>query len=655
MNREFLDLYNRELDLFYEHAAEFAEEYPEIAKRLGGLIRDRADPMAAGLLEGAAFLAARVQLKIKHEFPEFANNLLEQLVPNYLAPTPSAMLVKALPKYGDSALAEGRLFPRGAQVDATYVEADKEIACRYTLTAPIRLWPFYIKSAEYYTSAAALQPLKINLRRETIAGMRITLVVATTSDPSDDAREKTAPRQPWSLFSDNKATELPIYLAGAEAHANQIYEQIFGHCTSVWFRYLDANNDATVIEAPKTCLRQLGMEESESLLPKDDRIFRGFDLVHEYFMFSRKFLGFELALDREKVTSRLPSRMIDIIFGFDEVNASLAASVQKDMFALYAAPAVNLFEMATDRVSIKANQHEYHVVPDKSRYLDYEPHRLIDVFAHFPGSVEKRPVRPLYASSTDLREKNALQYTIRRAPRRRTIEEKRYGPAGDYFGTDLFISLSDTGSLSQENVGVAELSIRALCSNRHLPEHLPIGQNRVDFRLADDVELDLVCVAGPTRPGEPIVSYQKRRSETAHTGAVSWRLINILSLNHLGLTEREAGENARALREILTTFTEPNDAAGERRVRGVLSVDSRPIVRRIRCGGGVGPARGTEVTVTLDEKAFEGTGAFLLGAILDRFYCEYAAFNHFTQLVLRTTERGEIMRWPARLGARRAL
>ncbi len=45
--------------------------------------------MIAGLLEPAAFLAARVQLKIKHEFPEFTQNLIEQLVPNYLAPTPS--------------------------------------------------------------------------------------------------------------------------------------------------------------------------------------------------------------------------------------------------------------------------------------------------------------------------------------------------------------------------------------------------------------------------------------------------------------------------------------------------------------------------------------------------------------------------------------
>ncbi len=105
MDREFLDLYNRELSLLYEQAGDFAEQYPGIAERLGGLVRERTDPMIAGLLEGAAFLAARVQLKLKHEFPEFTANLLEQLVPNYLAPTPSAMLVKALPPYADPGLA----------------------------------------------------------------------------------------------------------------------------------------------------------------------------------------------------------------------------------------------------------------------------------------------------------------------------------------------------------------------------------------------------------------------------------------------------------------------------------------------------------------------------------------------------------------------
>ena len=110
----------------------------------------------------------------------------------------------------------------------------------------------------------------------------------------------------------------------------------------------------------------------------------------------------------------------------------------------------------------------------------------------------------------------------------------------------------------------------------------------------------------------------------------------MLSLNHLGLVERGAGRNAQALREMLSMFADLADSATERRIRGMRSVDSRPVVRRIRQRGGVGAARGIEVTVTIDEKAFEGSGVFLLGAILDRFFCEYAALNHFTQTVIRS-------------------
>jgi type VI secretion system protein ImpG len=78
-------------------------------------------------------------------------------------------------------------------------------------------------------------------------------------------------------------------------------------------------------------------------------------------------------------------------------------------------------------------------------------------------------------------------------------------------------------------------------------------------------------------------------------------------------------------------------------------------VRRIRQRSGVGAARGIEITVTIDEKAFEGSGIFLLGAVLDRFFAEYAGFNHFTQTVIRSVERGEIIRWPARMGTRKPL
>src|SRR4051794_31634420 len=159
MDREFLDLYNRELLFLHEQARDFAQEYPGIAERLGGLVAERMDPMIGGLLEGTAFLAARVQLKLKHEFAEFTTNLLEQIVPHYLAPTPSVMMASVQPVFGDAALRDGKLIESGGYLDATYRERDRNVACRYRLTSDITLWPFELAQADYFASPAPLHAL----------------------------------------------------------------------------------------------------------------------------------------------------------------------------------------------------------------------------------------------------------------------------------------------------------------------------------------------------------------------------------------------------------------------------------------------------------------------------------------------------------------
>lgn len=653
MNREFLDLYNRELDLLYEHAREFAEEYPGIAGRLGGLIRERTDPLIAGLLEGTAFLAARVQLKLKHEFPEFINNLLEQLVPHFLAPTPSIMLARVHPPFGDPALREGRKLDRHSILDAVYVEQDRRVSCRYRLSAPICLWPFELTGADYYMNSAPLQALGIPIGRQTPAGMRLSLDMRSAQSPENEPSHVESRKAPETWFSACRTWHLPIHLTGDQSDAIALYEQIFGHCNGIWFRYLDEFGNPVVIEFPKNAIRQVGFDSTERLTPADDRVFQGFDLLREYFAFPRKFLAFDLT-GLETVMGKLAARSIDIVFGFNEVNGHLAAAVGPSMFALYAAPAINLFEMTTDRVPITKRQHEFQVIPDRSKYLDFEPHRIVKVYAHLPGAVEKIPVHPLYSAVAASQKQSDLFYTIRRAPRRRTIEERSYGIVSNYIGTDMFISLGETVAFD-DGPSATELSIRALCSNRHLTEHLPVGEGQSDFRFAEDMSLRVTCVCGPTPPREPVVGQLRSRMETAHTGAVAWRLLSMLSLNHLGLVERGAGNDARALREILTTFADLADSTVEQQLRGVRSVESRPVVRRLRRQGGIGPARGTEITLLLDDKAFEGSGPFLLGAVLDRFFCEYAALNNFTQLIVRTTERGEIMRWPARIGSRRLM
>ena len=656
MDREFLSLFNQELGLLKEQAKDFAEDYPGIAGRLGGLIEERPDNMILGLLEGAAYLAARVQLKLKHEFPEFTSNLLEQLVPNYLAPTPSVMLARIAPPFGDPALREGWSMPRGSYLDALYRERDRRVACRFQLTAGIKLWPLEITQAEYFTTAAPLQSLGLEVGPDVQAGLRLKLTCRSSADPDDEVSDLDALKQPDKLIAGCKISELPLTFLGDEADAVALYEQIFGNCTGIYLRSLDGFGDPVrpVPRLPLETLEQIGFAEEESLLPNDKRLFRGFELLREYCMFPRKFLGVRLAR-LDGFIRNLRAKSADLIFTFNAINPRLPAAVRADRFALYTAPAVNLFAMNTDRIPVATNQHEYVVVADRSRSLDYEPHQILDVFAHYPGGREKVRVPPLYGTSADGTPfSNNLFYTIRRLPRRQTLEEKQRGTTSDYKGTDVFLSLVEPGGLDDGDV-VTELSLRALCSNRHLPEHLPVGIGAADFQLLDNTDLRVVCVEGPTRPREPVVSYLRSRSEVAHTGVVTWRLINMLALNHLGLVERGGGQNGAALKEVMTMFADVGDGAAAKRIRGIRNVDSRPVVRRVRRPGGVGAARGIEVTVTLDERAFEGSGVFLLGAVLDRFFKEYAAINSYTQTVIKTPERGEIMRWPVRMGERGAL
>ena len=43
---------------------------------------------------------------------------------------------------------------------------------------------------------------------------------------------------------------------------------------------------------------------------------------------------------------------------------------------------------------------------------------------------------------------------------------------------------------------------------------------------------------------------------------------------------------------------------------------------------------------------------FLLGAVLERFFAKYVSINSFTETVLRSIQRGEIMRWRPTAGLR---
>src|SRR5574344_2079650 len=94
MSKEFLDYYSDNLSFMRKLGAEFASEFPKIAARLDLNSLDCQDPFIERLLEGTAFLSARVEQKLEQGYPRLLEAILLSVCPTALAPIPSICAVK---------------------------------------------------------------------------------------------------------------------------------------------------------------------------------------------------------------------------------------------------------------------------------------------------------------------------------------------------------------------------------------------------------------------------------------------------------------------------------------------------------------------------------------------------------------------------------
>ncbi len=627
MDPRLLEYYDRELQYIREMGGEFAREFPKIAGRLGLDAFECADPYVERLLEGFAFLAARVQLKVDAEFPRFTQHLLEMVYPHYLSPLPSMVIVQILPNLNEGSLAEGFSIPRGAQLRSGIVEGE-QTACEYRTAHQVTLWPLEIIEAEYLGSASAVAGLGVPKRAGIKAALRLRL-------------RCTAGLEIGKLPMDR----LPLFLRGGET-AVHLYEQLLANLIEVVVQPVSRPFAWSVPPLPASAIRRMGFDDDQALLPFTTRSFQGYRLLQEYFAFPERFLFVELT-DLESATSRCKEDAVDFIFLFDRSNQELVDAVDVSHFNLFCTPAVNLFPRHCDRIHLSNRTTECNIVPDRTRGMDFEIHSVTKVLGYGDRAEPEVEFLPFYSVTDRHRhEKAEAFYTLYREQRRLSARHLR-GGRSSYTGSEVFISLVDAEEAPYSGK-LKQLGIEALCTNRHLPLRMPIGTLSSDFTLQSGAPYSSIrCLAGPTPP---------RASNALRETA--WQLISHLALNYLSLTDNDEEQGAAALRQILSLYGDRSDPAISKQIGGLLSIHSRPVVRRIDAPKGLNApipitfGRGLEVTVSLDESAFRGSGVFLLGAVLEQFFAKYVSINSFTETVIRTTGRGEIMRWPVKIGSR---
>jgi len=276
MDERLLDLYNTELRHLRETAAEFGRDFPKIAGRLALDLDAKEicpDPYVERLMEGFAFLAARVHLKLDAEFPRFTQGLLETVYPDYLCPVPSMAIVKFEPDEKDGSLAPGFVIKRGTLLRSQLGKGDRT-ACTFSTAQDLRLLPLAVTEARYFIRDLA----ELNLPREVgaRAAFRIRL-------------RKTIPNP----FKEIRADPLVFHIRGAGELPGQIYEQIFAHKIRLVVQSPTTGQQSGIVLKANS-IKRVGFDPEHALLPNAPHGFEGYRLLREYFAFPQRFLFFEL-------------------------------------------------------------------------------------------------------------------------------------------------------------------------------------------------------------------------------------------------------------------------------------------------------------------------------------------------------------------------
>ena len=154
MPDDLFPYYNRELSYIRRHAARFAESHPKVAARLRLGPEGSEDPHVERLLQGFAYLTARVRHKLDDEFPEVTQALLGVLYPHYLAPIPSFAIVQLDLAEGQNELTAGVTVPRGHALETDPIQGEP---CRFRTAYPVTVFPLDIRHATL-TSAPFTAP-----------------------------------------------------------------------------------------------------------------------------------------------------------------------------------------------------------------------------------------------------------------------------------------------------------------------------------------------------------------------------------------------------------------------------------------------------------------------------------------------------------------
>lgn len=290
-NKYFQD----ELAYLRQTGEKFGQAHPGLA---ASLAQRSTDPDVERLLEGFAFLTARIRERAEDCVPELAQELTEMLEPGYVRPLPAATVVQF--DVQAQSLRGRHVLPRGTPI---WSKPRSGAVCRFQTVQD-----------------CALLPLRLTDAKLTVAGGASYRLILSFALPSEAAQ---------SVFGEEG---LRLFFANSYAQASNLWLAVLRHTVAL---QADVGGEVTALSPQRiTC----------PSLRSDAALFPGFASQHssaqDYFALPSKFLFVDVG--GLGAVRKSQANQFTLTFTFADC-PSLAHPLTKDAVRLHCVPAINLF------------------------------------------------------------------------------------------------------------------------------------------------------------------------------------------------------------------------------------------------------------------------------------------------------------------------
>ncbi len=599
----FLNYYNNELRYLRNAGQAFAKQYPKIARRLELSDTVSPDPHTERLIESFAFMTAKLSQEIDDRFPELASTLLGVLYPHLVNPLPAMAIAQFQPDLSKAKQTVGYVFKKATPL---FTYTDQGITCRFQTVYPLTLWPISVQSVGFVSKETYLL---------------------------DDFSERAA--APWFLkltlqiegglsWQDLTPDDLTFHLSGERVLTLALYQSLFAHTNPRVFISSDQKR-ASVL--PVDSLQPVGFDREEMALPVMNQTTHAYQLLQEYFHLPEKFLFFKIQNLATAGKIDPDCQTIDILFPLASVDPLLQKNIGPQNFLLGCTPIINLFSKTTEPLRLTRRKVDYPLVPDQRRDKTTQIHSIQKVIATIEGDASSHVLTPYFSFNHQTNhDDQGLYWFIKRIP----------AEIRDVPGTDIqisFVDLKFNPVIPAHHIIYAE----TLCTNRFLAEQLPYN---AELQIEETAPLNqIVCLDKPV-----LQVYSPTDGESL------WRLVSQLSVNHLGLSEE--GKSLELLKETLRLYAGPSFSTHKHEVDEIIALHTKKVTRRFGKEAWRGFVEGLEVSLDLKPSMQMGHACFLLAAVLRHYFALNVGLTSFVELVLKTDNNKEWMRWQLLPGAK---